>query len=387
MNNINIFVSSTCYDLSQVRADLSDFIKNSGHNPILSEFENFPISPELNTVENCIKIVKENADILILIVGSRYGSILENGKSITNQEFLTARQKGIPIFCFIEKKALTALSFWEKNKTADFTTIVDSTQIFEFINEIRNNAKIWTFPFEMAQDIVSTLKIQLSYLFKSSLKARKTFEEQEDENFHKNLSVKSLRIILEKEAMYEYKFLAQVFVDEIEKKEFLKNDIEYSILTEAKERISEPNEIPSWANYRLRSAMGIINSLNNLINKALPFFIKEQGVSSDLKGLYYVSVKYAELYEQLLNWMIRTRSTHIDAEFEELKNSLSEMTREAAKSIWEFPFINHQTINLACERIAKGEKLDKINLGLKLDFDKQAMDKYYQELENLKKYF
>ena len=173
MNNINIFVSSTCYDLSQVRTDISDFIKNSGHNPILSEFENFPISPDLTTIENCIKIVKENADILVLIVGSRYGNVIENGKSITNNEFLTAKQKGIPIFCFIEKNVLTALTFWEANKTADFSKIVDNTQIFEFILDIRNNSKIWTFPFEKAQEIISTLKIQLSYLFKNSLVAKK----------------------------------------------------------------------------------------------------------------------------------------------------------------------------------------------------------------------
>jgi hypothetical protein len=51
MDNLNIFVSSTCYDLSQVRTDISEFIINAGHNAILSEFENFPISSDLNTVE------------------------------------------------------------------------------------------------------------------------------------------------------------------------------------------------------------------------------------------------------------------------------------------------------------------------------------------------
>ena len=112
MNNLNIFVSSTCYDLSQIRTDISEFIINAGHNAILSEFENFPISPDLNTVENCIKIVKENADILVLIIGARYGNVSDNGKSITNNEFLVARQKGIPIFCFIDKHILSALSFW-----------------------------------------------------------------------------------------------------------------------------------------------------------------------------------------------------------------------------------------------------------------------------------
>ncbi|WP_415579538.1 DUF4062 domain-containing protein, partial [Elizabethkingia anophelis] len=125
MNNLNIFVSSTCYDLSQLRANLSDFINTCGHNPVLSEYNNFPISTELNTIENCLKNVKENADIFVLVVGSRYGSTIETGKSITNIEFLTAKQKGIPIFCFIDKSILSILNVWKNNRDADFSNIVD----------------------------------------------------------------------------------------------------------------------------------------------------------------------------------------------------------------------------------------------------------------------
>ena len=133
MNQLNIFVSSTCYDLSQIREDLSDFIINNGHFSILSEHDKFPINPQKNTIENCINIVKENADILILIVGNRYGSLIETGKSITNTEFITAMHKGIPIFVFIDKKTLTAFSIWKENKNGDFSKFVDSTKIFEFI--------------------------------------------------------------------------------------------------------------------------------------------------------------------------------------------------------------------------------------------------------------
>ena len=78
MNNLNIFVSSTCYDLSQIRTDLSEFIASNGHLPVLSEFQNFPINPQKNTIENCINSVKENADVLLLIVGNRYGSLINH---------------------------------------------------------------------------------------------------------------------------------------------------------------------------------------------------------------------------------------------------------------------------------------------------------------------
>jgi len=45
MTDVNIFISSTCYDLSQVRQDLRDFISGLGHNPMMSEQNDFPIIP------------------------------------------------------------------------------------------------------------------------------------------------------------------------------------------------------------------------------------------------------------------------------------------------------------------------------------------------------
>lgn len=387
MNNINVFVSSTCYDLSQIRTDISEYLSNSGHNPILSEFENFPISPELNTIENCIKIVKENADILVLIVGSRYGSIIDNGKSITNNEFLVAKQKGIPIFCFIDKTTLNALSFWRSNKEGNFSNIVDNTQIFEFIDDIRNNSKIWTFPFEKAQDIISTLKIQLSYLFKSSLKIKKIFDEDIPDFFKLNLSDKALKILLEKEDLFEYLFLSQILVDEIEKKEFLKHDIEYSILTEPKYFIRDYTEIPNWVQERTSSILNIISNFNNIIGIALPKFIGEPGVPSDLKGLYYVSIKYAELYEQLLNWVIHTRSTHIGEDFEEAKIVLAEFATKPAKDIWCFPFEVQNQINEANERLKLGDENITINSTLTLEIETEVETKFYEIIDKLRKYY
>ena len=81
-----VFVSSTCYDLNQVRADLKQFLEGLGLGPLLSESPAFPINPESQTVENCLNAVKGRADIFVLIVGARYGSIDVSGKSITNLE-------------------------------------------------------------------------------------------------------------------------------------------------------------------------------------------------------------------------------------------------------------------------------------------------------------
>ena len=75
MTGVNIFISSTCYDLSQVRQNLRDFISGLGHTPMMSEQNDFPIDPQLDNWENCINAVKKYADIFVLIIGNRYGAV------------------------------------------------------------------------------------------------------------------------------------------------------------------------------------------------------------------------------------------------------------------------------------------------------------------------
>jgi hypothetical protein len=69
----SVFVSSTCYDLRQIRVDLRDFLAGLGLDPVLSEFASFPVNPDASTLDNCLKAVEQRADIFVLVIGGRYG--------------------------------------------------------------------------------------------------------------------------------------------------------------------------------------------------------------------------------------------------------------------------------------------------------------------------
>ena len=58
MAGVNIFISSTCYDLSQVRPDLRDFISGLGYNPMMSEQKSFPNNPVIRNKTLVIWIEK-----------------------------------------------------------------------------------------------------------------------------------------------------------------------------------------------------------------------------------------------------------------------------------------------------------------------------------------
>lgn len=155
-----VMISSTLYDLAQVRADLVDFLERDfGFRPLVSELHSFPVDPDATTVENCRRRVNREADLMVLIIGGRYGSReASTSRSITNIEYLAARAKGIPIYTFIKESVLTALPIWKKNPEADLSDIVDDSAVFEFVVAVREAEQTWTLEFDLAQDIVLTLR-------------------------------------------------------------------------------------------------------------------------------------------------------------------------------------------------------------------------------------
>ena len=85
----NVFLSSTMYDLSELRVQLRQFIDGLGWRAVMSEHDSFPIDANQTTVENSRRNVRENADVFVMVVGARYGSVdAEADKSVTNLEFV-----------------------------------------------------------------------------------------------------------------------------------------------------------------------------------------------------------------------------------------------------------------------------------------------------------
>ena len=154
-----VFISSTFYDLRQVRTDLFHFIETEqGYRTLASEYPSFPVDPDTDAIENCRRRVENDADCFVLIIGSRYGSVPEHSTiSVTNIEYQIARLKGIPIYPFVQKEVLSLLPIWEANPTADFSRTVDTPALFTFIQEVRSGVQPWTFPFETAQDIIDLI--------------------------------------------------------------------------------------------------------------------------------------------------------------------------------------------------------------------------------------
>src|SRR6218665_2818482 len=114
-----IFISSTFYDLRQVRADLDFFIEQLGYEPVRNEEGDIPYGKDEGLEEYCYKEIS-NIDILVCIIGGRYGSESKKGKvSITQMELKTAISENKQVYIFIEKNVLAEYETYLINKASD----------------------------------------------------------------------------------------------------------------------------------------------------------------------------------------------------------------------------------------------------------------------------
>lgn len=220
MNNTKIFISSTCFDLGQIRADLRKSISEMGHEPILSELPSFTVLPELDTLSNCKRNVKENCDIFVLIVGCKRGSYdPTSGKSIVNIEYDTAVQNSKDVFVFVDENVYSLMEIWRKNKDADFSSRVDDSYVFEFLEAIIQSKK-WIFTFKNADDICGILKIQISNFLKYLIDRKNSGNLDSIKEFE-NETEKIRKIVSDKPKYWELKLTIELLrtkLQTIEKK-------------------------------------------------------------------------------------------------------------------------------------------------------------------------
>ena len=123
--SFRIFISSTVYNLKDLRAGLEEFLKEQGYCPILSSARGFPeTTPDLQPWESCLPVL-ETTFVVALIIDGHYGKPLawphyqllfqDRKVSPTHGEYLYGRATGKKIFVFIRSECM---SYYESYRTA-----------------------------------------------------------------------------------------------------------------------------------------------------------------------------------------------------------------------------------------------------------------------------
>ena len=174
-----LFISSTFYDLRQVRADIDFFVEQMGYEAVRNEEGDIPYGSTDALESYCYREIK-NIDILVCIIGGRFGSESKKGKSsVTQMELRTALNEGKQVYIFIEANVLAEYETYLLNKDEQISyRYVDDKRIYEFIEEIKSlNSNNTIKNFETASDIVKFLREQMAGLFQRLLEEQTRIKE------------------------------------------------------------------------------------------------------------------------------------------------------------------------------------------------------------------
>lgn len=99
MRDKRVFISSVMDGFAEQRAAVKAGVDLLGLRPVMAEtFGARPYSSQ----QACLDGVGES-DVVVLVLGRRYGFIARSGKSVTEEEFDFARERGITVLVFLEE--------------------------------------------------------------------------------------------------------------------------------------------------------------------------------------------------------------------------------------------------------------------------------------------
>jgi Domain of unknown function (DUF4062) len=169
-----VFISSTFFDLRQVREELERFVREMGYEPVRHETGAIPYYKEEPLESSAYREV-ELCDIIVNIVGGRFGTASGDGSgnSITQRELATALERGVQVFIFVEQAVRAELDTCRLNKTTKGINYssVDDIRILDFLDtlyQLKQNNPITSF--QTAKDIVEFLRAQWAGLFQRFLR-------------------------------------------------------------------------------------------------------------------------------------------------------------------------------------------------------------------------
>lgn len=350
MSKINIFISSTCKDLHQDRLVLKNGIENLGHNVILSESFTFPIEPTKNTIDNCIDIVRNEADILILLIKDNYGCIVpRTGRSITHMELQTAQDKGIPIYTFTNSETLRQKVLLEGQLNEDSEFL----KVCKFIDEVRQERSLWNFEYSCVDDIINTIKTQLSILMKHSLSVRNKVDAIDKKWLFPHISPEAYRLLVYKEKNYVERFFFQVMKDEMERYSNLRIDYKYTNLFDFDYSQKRLSEFIYW----IKDVWDeLIYYIKSEIRLEKAFSDSYRSEESDFRMLFYVAQQFAYRYADLLRLGIHLKSEYVYPEYASVQNRITVIVDDAISQMEYLPLSALEAINKNIEEEIKTGK-------------------------------
>ena len=126
---LQVFVSSTCYELRDLRAAVRAWLKQLGLAPLMSDEGGFPHVDGMPPYATCLRALEE-CPLVIVVIDRRYGASFQDwgpypqfaGCSPTHAELRHALDLGKRVLVYVHDDVWNFYEVWRKNEQAFETT-------------------------------------------------------------------------------------------------------------------------------------------------------------------------------------------------------------------------------------------------------------------------
>lgn len=180
-NVLSVFVSSSCYELRDLRASVRDFLKDLGINPQLSEDPAFPRTSGDQPYVTCLRTLAE-CPLVIGLLERRCGQPLADwgpfpeygGLRPTHAELRHALKMNKKLLLYVHELTLSAYRQWQADPKGYVTLVGDQgpeLATLELLHELRTHHPAPYYEkFSDGSDVLSSLKLNLFNEIYASLK-------------------------------------------------------------------------------------------------------------------------------------------------------------------------------------------------------------------------
>jgi len=165
----SVFLSSTIYDLKDLRNSVQTALGEKGYEVLASEAGSIPIDSTKHSYEICLEAARK-CDCLIAIIDRRFGGLMPDKKtSITLAEIEAASGNRRHVLAFVRQGVWDAMEVCKTYKKAGYpfvaSKVVEDERVFDVIDAIRKRATgNWLLQFNLPADLIRTVLFQLESL-------------------------------------------------------------------------------------------------------------------------------------------------------------------------------------------------------------------------------
>jgi hypothetical protein len=169
--SLNVFLSSSCYELRDLRAAVRDWLIETGFNPILSDDGSFPHNAEIPPYAACLKTLEE-CPLVIGVIDRFYGQPFADwgpyqryaGLSPTHAELRHALDMGKRVLLYVHDDTWNFYEVWRKNRDVFSTSAPAGLDVrtLEMFHELKKRSPApWMDHFRHVSSLLTSLKSEI----------------------------------------------------------------------------------------------------------------------------------------------------------------------------------------------------------------------------------